>query len=46
LKVEIKVIKKTQTEGTLDMETQGREQEQQLQVSPTEYRRWKRESQA
>lgn len=37
LKMEIEEIKKTQTEGILEIE--------QTQAKPTEYKRWKRESQ-
>jgi hypothetical protein len=41
--VEIEAIKKVQSEGSWRWKTRGREQEQ-MKVSPTKYRRWKRKS--
>ena len=45
LKMEIEAIKKIQTEAILQMKKLGKKQEQQMQVSATEYKRLKRESQ-
>ena len=45
LKMKIEAIKKTQTKGILEMENLIRVQELQMQASPTEYKRCKKESQ-
>lgn len=46
LKIEIKVIRKTQTEGILEKKIWVSEQKLYTQASLIEYKRWKRESQA
>ena len=45
LKREVDIIKKTQSEAKLEMETLERNLEPQMRASATEYKRWKRESQ-
>ena len=44
LKMKVEETKKTQTEESWRWKMEGREQEQQPQETPTEYRRWKAES--
>ena len=46
LKMEIEAIKKTQTERILEKRAEEYKQELQIQASPKEYKRWKKESQA
>ena len=43
LKMEIEAIKKTQTEEFWKWKIQVNKQELQMQASPTEYKRWKRD---
>jgi hypothetical protein len=43
--MEIEIIMKSQMEITLEMENLGKRSESQIQASPTDYKRYKKESQ-